>query len=166
MGDTGSTDGALTRMDDAGSTDGASAEADEPFSTCLVGWWLTGPAPCSAASGFAESKASDCQSFSFTGYRANKTATEGVYEYSPSLGTMSGLFGTTTYILRGTALQILPGSHVFQGSCTSSQLALDGQLVTRAPQNIANTLVIATANDGAACPVSTCSAMFALVPVR
>jgi hypothetical protein len=103
---------------------------------------------------------------SFMEYLPNGTATEGIYWYSPSLGTMSGGFGTTTYVLQGSSLQVLPGTHVAQASCGNGQLLVDQQAVTSAPPNIASALLGATAGDGSACPISTCLDTFSSVPVH
>ncbi len=143
-----------------------SPDASAAASTCIVGWWLSPPAPCASPSTTAEAKASDCQSVGFVEYLANGTAIEGVYSRSPSLGTMSGVFGATTYVLNGNALQVLPGTHAAQVSCTSSQLSMDGQTLASAPQSVANALAAVTAGDGSACPVASCFAPFGSVAVE
>jgi hypothetical protein len=146
----------------AGSTAGSGAQLDttetgsssplEPLSTCIIGWWSGGSVSCSPQTvpdGGTQLKASDCMSSSFVGYGADGALTSGFYEYSPSLGTMSGSFLRAKYSLTANGVDFLPRKQVSQvTSCSATQLQFTPQIETRIPPNIAAALVTATAGGG------------------
>lgn len=129
------------------STDSTNA-APRTLNDCVVGWWVSPSSPCSTATGMEEASAADCRSAAFTNYSADGSLTAGVYSYSASRGTMSGVFGRSTYVVVSGAVQVRPGSHLAQAICTSTELALDGQSQTRAPAGIAALLEKGTAQGG------------------
>jgi hypothetical protein len=130
----------------SGSSD-MSTSTPEALPTCIVGWWLRAPVPCSSAWKTPEIAAADCQRQSFVGFDGQGNVADGVYNYSASIGTVSTpQVVRQTYTLTATTLQILPGMHVSQGVCTASTLSLDSQVQQRAPQNIADALTAGTAN--------------------